>query len=210
MPNMTCRPIRRTLPLGGPDLISPWAGRSSSRSLFSASRQPRHRDRRLQRRHFPVRTQENNRSTAAVSAAPAEINPAVTQEDTPMVYTGDGGAAEPDPHRRAAEQAFRAGQRAELARREARAAQRAAADSLDNSADRQDRAKAFEEAAEHKRSAGRIPGTRGSPPRVRRGGSPGWLSSCDKRQKVTRWAIPPHLRTGADDSRKRTHIPHRY
>jgi len=68
----------------------------------------------------------------------------------------------------------------------ARAAQRAAADSLDNLADSQDRAKAFEEAAEHKRSVGRIPGTRSSPPRVSQRRI-AWISSCDKRQKVTRW-----------------------
>lgn len=69
-----------------------------------------------------------------------------------MVYPGVGPGAESVPQPWAAEQAFRAGARAEQAFRRARAAQRAAAISLDHSAASQDRtAQAFEGLAERER-----------------------------------------------------------
>ena len=37
----------------------------------------------------------------------------------------------------------------------------------------------------------------------------GWLSSCDRWQKVTRWAIPTHLRAVAHHSRNQQALPSR-
>ncbi|OBI13065.1 hypothetical protein A5712_05950 [Mycobacterium sp. E2327] len=71
-----------------------------------------------------------------------------SREDRMMVNTHNGFQAESGPGAWGAEDALRAGRRAEQARRLARAAQRSAASSLDISADSHDRtANAYDEAA---------------------------------------------------------------
>jgi hypothetical protein len=100
------------------------------------------------------------------------------------------------------EQAFRCGQRAERVRGRVRAAQRSAADSIEKSAVSEERAQRY--TRKQPNCAILVIGRNARSTRLATARShkmtTGWLSSCDKWQKVTRRPIPPRLRANADDS----------